>query len=278
LLGSRVIRYLGEAGIISAASFRNRISASGRLGGAIRAIVRRAPLLLYGIICVCIGLCFYLLGVVMVVPRYLFGLNRLLLPINEWIVWYSGVPIMAGFALVLADLLFLFPSKRRQVAMSLIEPLQDHKVTVALTAYNDEQSIVAAVEDFISHPLVHQVIVVSNNSTDETLERARAAGAVAYNESAQGYGHCVHRCLSEAVKLGATELIVLCEGDRTFRAHDLDKFIAYASHAEIVNGTRIVERIQRTFPGYRVKSWLLCRGVPDYFSSSGGGQQRWQHQ
>jgi len=52
-------------------------------------------------ICICGGLSFYLLGVVMVVPRYLFGLNRLLLPLNEWIVWYSGVPIMFGFVLAL---------------------------------------------------------------------------------------------------------------------------------------------------------------------------------
>ena len=41
-----------------------------------------------------------------------------------------------------------------------------------------------------------------------------------------------------------TDLIVLCEGDMTFRAADLDKFIAYASHAEIVNGTRIVEQLR----------------------------------
>jgi len=37
---------------------------------------------------------------------------------------------------------------------------------------------------------------------------------------------------------------VLCEGDRTFRARDLDKFIAYAAHADIVNGTRTVERLR----------------------------------
>ena len=42
-----------------------------------------------------------------------------------------------------------------------------------------------------------------------------------------------------------TELIVLCEGDRTFRAYDLDKFIAYAPHADIVNGTRTVERLRQ---------------------------------
>ena len=42
----------------------------------------------------------------------------------------------------------------------------------------------------------------------------------------------------------ASELIVLCEGDRTFRAYDLDKLLAYAPHADIVNGTRTVERLR----------------------------------
>jgi hypothetical protein len=51
--------------------------------------------------------------------------------------------------------------------------------------------------------------------------------------------------LSEALARGDTELIVLCEGDMTFRAYDLDKLIAYAPHADIVNGTRTVERLRQ---------------------------------
>jgi len=39
-------------------------------------------------------------------------------------------------------------------------------------------------------------------------------------------------------------LVALCEGDMTFRAADLDKFLAYAPHADIVNGTRIAEQLQ----------------------------------
>ena len=38
---------------------------------------------------------------------------------------------------------------------------------------------------------------------------------------------------------------MLCEGDRTFRAFDLEKLLAYAPHADIVNGTRIVERLRQ---------------------------------
>ena len=76
------------------------------------------------------------------------------------------------------------------------------------------------------------------------MKHARRAGAIVYNETKQGYGACVYRCFQEALKYDDSELIVLCEGDMTFRADDLDKFLAYIRHAEIVNGTRIVEQLR----------------------------------
>ena len=186
----------------------------------------------------------YVFGVLLVFPRYLLGLNQILLRANESIIWYSGVPIIAGLALAFLDLFVLFAGKRHAAGVRY-DPVQSRQVTVALTAYNDEQSIAAAVSDFLGHPSVRNVIVVSNHSTDATFEQARQAGAITFTEPRLGYGRCVHRCLTEAVRLDDTELIVLCEGDRTFRAHDLDKFLAYAPHADIVNGTRTIERLRQ---------------------------------
>jgi Glycosyltransferase like family 2 len=222
-----------------------RYAANPAIGrGVVQTRSTRSPLLLWGILCVCGGIGMHLLGVLLVFPRYVLGLNTLLLPFNEWIVWYSGMPIMAGFALALTDLFILFPGKRFSGEVRF-DPIPNTGLTVALTAYNDELSIAQAVRDFLDHPLVRNVIVISNNSTDATFERARAAGAITFNETAQGYGQCVYRCLTEAIKHEDTDLIVLCEGDSTFRAYDLDKFLAYAPHADIVNGTRTVEALRQ---------------------------------
>ena len=120
-------------------------------------------------------------------------------------------------------------------------PVTNRNVTVALTAYNDEESITPAVADFLAYPGVRRVIVVSNNSSDATFARAEAAGALTFNETLPGYGRCVYRCLTEALKFDDTDFIVLCEGDRTFRAADIEKLIAYAPHADVVNGTRCNE-------------------------------------
>ena len=205
---------------------------------------RHAPLLLYGVLSFCFGSLMYLFGVILVFPRYLLGLNAWLEPVSEWIVWYSGIPIVAGTALALVDLLFFLDRKRPDLPVRY-RPLRDQSVTVALTAYNDEDSIGPAVEDFLAHPLVRRVIVVSNNSRDATYERAEAAGALTFNEEAPGYGRCVHRCLTEAARFDDTDAVVLCEGDLTFRAYDIEKLLAYAPHVDIVNGTRTVEPLRQ---------------------------------
>lgn len=203
-----------------------------------------SPLLLYGLLFFCLGIGVYLSGVLLVFPRYVLGLHALLDPVAEALVWYSGVPIVLGLGLAAFDLLFLLGAKKPNVPVRYV-PLANRKVTVALTAYNDEASIAEAVRDFLEHPLVARVVVVSNNSTDRTFERAKAAGAIAINEPAPGYGRCVYRCLSEATKFEDTNLVVLCEGDRTFRAFDIDKLVAFAPHADIVNGTRTVEPLRQ---------------------------------
>jgi glycosyltransferase involved in cell wall biosynthesis len=153
------------------------------------------------------------------------------------------MPIVLGLGLALIDLLVFITHKKPAVPVRY-DPVERRRVTVALTAYNDEDSIGDAVRDFLSHPLVERVIVVSNNSHDATFARARAAGAITFNEEAAGYGRCVHRCLREAVRFTDTDYVVLCEGDRTFRAYDVEKLLAYAPHADIVNGTRIVEPLR----------------------------------
>lgn len=201
------------------------------------------PILAYGICLIAVGFAMYLFGIVLSLPRIVLGLGGIYRDINEWIVWYSGMPVFFGLAMALFDLFALLPTKRRGPRGELA-PVANRGVTVALTAYDDEASIGAAVRDFAAHPAVVRVIVVDNNSRDATATRAREAGAIVVTETRQGYGYSVYRCLSEAIAYSDTELTLLCEGDRTFRAHDIDKFLAYIPHADIVNGTRISEQLR----------------------------------
>ncbi len=156
---------------------------------------------------------------------------------------FAAALVWSGIAFALVDLFLLLPHKREPRRVDMVPPAS-REVTVVLTAYNDELSIAQSVRDFSAHPLVRRVIVVDNNSRDRTAAEAAAAGAIVVHESLPGYGHCVYRALSEGLACGDTELTLLCEGDMTFRAFDIEKFLAYIPHADVVNGTRIVEQLR----------------------------------
>ena len=198
---------------------------------------------LYGFLFASLALSAYVVGVLLGPLRLLLLDPPLFRRINEDLVWYSGIPLVLGIALISWDL-FRNVTRIRQAKYVRNDPPANCFLTVALTAYNDERSIGGAVKDFQAHPLVKRVIVISNNSTDRTMELAEQSGAIVFNETRQGYGACVHRALREALKFEDTELTMLCEGDLTFRAADIDKFLAYIPHADVVNGSRIVEQLQ----------------------------------
>jgi hypothetical protein len=198
---------------------------------------------LYGFLLVSIAFAAFVFGVALGPIRWLCLNPPWFRQLNENIVWYSGIPLVAGAMLVSWN---LFGHVRRLRGLKSIrhDPPKNLRLTVALTAYNDERSIGGAVQDFRAHPLVTRVIVISNNSQDRTMELAEQAGAIVFNETRQGYGACVHRALREALSFKDTELTLLCEGDLTFRAADIEKFLTYIPHADVVNGSRIVEQLQ----------------------------------
>ncbi|MEX0776031.1 MAG: glycosyltransferase [Phycisphaeraceae bacterium] len=127
-------------------------------------------------------------------------------------------------------------------------PLSGVRVHVGLTAYNDEDCIAQAVREFKACPDIHQVIVVENNSRDQTLAQAQAGGAdrVA-TETVPGYGSCCMRALAEAsVELSEIDVVILCEGDMTFAAQDVRKFLAYLENADLVLGTRATQELRES--------------------------------
>lgn len=188
-----------------------------------------------------------LLSFVFSILSFFFLLVYLLLSIGIQKMSFVLLSIFVG-VFVISCILFLvsllFIQKKKQKEYVSYKKDTNILITVALTAYNDELSIAEAVLDFKKHPLVKRVIVINNNSTDNTFEKAEGAGAIVYNEEKQGYGACVYRALIEGCKFEDTELTLLCEGDMTFRAYDIDKFLAYLPHADIVAGTRIVDQLR----------------------------------
>jgi len=116
---------------------------------------------------------------------------------------------------------------------------QGHRVSVVFPAFNEEAGIAAAVSDFGGLEAVDEVLVVDNNSRDNTAERAVEAGARVVHEPRQGYGNALRRGLAEA----QGEYVVLAEPDGTFMGKDVLKLLAYADDFDLVLGTRTTREL-----------------------------------
>jgi glycosyltransferase involved in cell wall biosynthesis len=136
---------------------------------------------------------------------------------------------------------------------------QGHRVSVVFPAYNEEDGIAAAVEDFGSLDAVDEVVVVDNNSKDATAERAEQAGARVVEESRQGYGHALRRGLEQA----QGEYVVLAEPDGTFIGKDVLKLLAYADDFDLVLGTRTTRELiwHGANMGWQLRwgNWLVAK-------------------
>ena len=106
------------------------------------------------------------------------------------------------------------------------------KITVIIAAYNEEQAIGQVVLGFkqelerSSYPF--EILVVDNNSIDNTSKVATTAGATVIKEELQGYGYACMKGLTEA----QGEYIILTEGDKTFEPSDIWKLLVYAQAYE----------------------------------------------
>lgn len=108
------------------------------------------------------------------------------------------------------------------------------KVSVIFPAYNEEENIVNAIEDFSSSGYVDEILVIDNNSTDKTAELVKTTRAKLISETNQGLGWAIRRGLKEATG----DYIVIAEPDGTFIGKDVLKLLVYSNEFDVVLGTR----------------------------------------
>ena len=132
-------------------------------------------------------------------------------------------------------------------------------VSVIFPAYNEENYIRAAVEDFFANGVVDEIVVVNNNSKDRTDEEARKTAARVVLETKQGYGNALQRGLREA----RGDIIILAEPDSTFMGKDVLKLLAYSEDFDMVCGTRTTAELiwREANMGWflRLGNWIVAK-------------------
>ena len=126
-------------------------------------------------------------------------------------------------------------------------------VDVVIPAFNEERSLPMVLEDL---PRVRNVIVVNNDSTDNTASVAEEHGAVVVFEAQRGYGSACLKGLAtirERIEAGedAPQVVVFLDADYSDHPQYLPQLVdpIFTGDADFVLGSRILgEREQGAMP------------------------------
>ena len=98
-------------------------------------------------------------------------------------------------------------------------------IKVIIPAYNEQDSIAHVINDIPKN--VDEVIVISNNSTDNTEINAKNAGATVLKESQKGYGFACLKGMDYISKQELKpEIIVFLDGDYSDYPEQLKEIVA----------------------------------------------------
>lgn len=98
-------------------------------------------------------------------------------------------------------------------------------IKVIIPAYNEADSIAHVINDIPK--TVNEVIVVSNNSTDNTEVNAKNAGATVLKEPNKGYGYtCLKGMQHIANQTEKPDIVVFLDGDYSDYPEELTKIVA----------------------------------------------------
>lgn len=144
-----------------------------------------------------------------------------------------------------------------------VDSMSDVKVAVPIPCYNEAKPIGTVVADFRAALPDADIYVYDNNSTDNTAEVARAAGAIVRGETQQGKGNVVRRMFADI----DADVYVMVDGDNTYEAKAapalVDKLLDET--LDMVSGCRVTEIQEAYRPGHRFGNRMLTGLVAGIF-------------
>jgi len=113
-------------------------------------------------------------------------------------------------------------------------------IKVIIPAFNEADSIAEVINEIPNS--VSEIIVVNNNSSDNTVQNAKNAGATVLTENRKGYGYaCLKGMNYIAEQSDQPNIIVFIDGDYSDYPDELTKLVApiLNNHYDFVIGARV---------------------------------------
>ena len=119
--------------------------------------------------------------------------------------------------------------------------MAEPRIAVIIPCFNEAAAITEVVTAFTAALPTATIFVYDNNSTDATVELARAAGAQTRPEFRQGKGHVVQRMFGDV----EADVYVMVDGDGTYQADAATAMVARLLDEELdmIVGARVPETL-----------------------------------
>jgi glycosyltransferase involved in cell wall biosynthesis len=129
------------------------------------------------------------------------------------------------------------------------------RIAVLIPCYNEEVAIQATVAGFREALPEATIYVYDNNSKDQTIARAREAGAVVRQEPLQGKGNVVRRMFSDI----DADVYLMTDGDTTYDPAAARKMIdlLVAGNLDMVVGKRVHKEAEAYRAGHVLGNRML---------------------
>lgn len=146
-----------------------------------------------------------------------------------------------------------------------VEPTTDLKIAVLIPCYNEGKPIANVVREFRAALPDADIYVYDNNSTDNTVEAARDAGAIVRTEAQQGKGNVVRRMFADV----DADIYVMVDGDNTYEAQAAPDLVNKLINEtlDMVSGCRVTDIQEAYRPGHRFGNWMLTSLVAGIFGN-----------
>lgn len=129
------------------------------------------------------------------------------------------------------------------------------RIAVIIPCYNEAVAVPKVIGDFRAALPEAVIYVFDNNSSDDTVAVARAAGAEVRREALQGKGNVVRRAFADI----DADIYLLVDGDDTYDALAGPAMVdlLVSDHLDMVNGARVTDIAAAYRPGHRLGNLVL---------------------
>ncbi len=138
------------------------------------------------------------------------------------------------------------------------------KITILIPCYNEEKGIGKVIDGVPDKKLADlgyrtEIIVINNNSTDNTIKIAYEKGYKVVSEKKQGKGNAIRTGFRNVSS--DTDYIVMLDGDNTYKSKEIPRFIEPLENdfCDIVIGSRLEGKLNGNSLSFshRLANWFF---------------------